>query len=411
MASMAQIPQQFQLPGPAPIQAQPGFFQGAAGAVPQGLALAQHQMALQQEQQKIQLAKQQQLIQQTDVLLKNGLEYPTLMKAFWKPIATTMNQISPDYGLDPNNPPEDLGGAFKFLSGTSDALQAGVINPQQAHAVIKGELPNFKPKAVPPGTVGENEMPGQAGYQQKLDQLLSMGPTMAKEGLPLLEATPEAQQFKSALEQQRQLAVSTQAQHQDAIRSLASSFESQSQDAKNVFDNLNVFNSQMQLSRQFAGAKDTTGAVNAEKASLLAFAQMAYPGTGRPGNMEMLENMEKSGPYGTLISQALNRIDKGEIMTDSQIKGLRQAAVAIAQARESSQTDQENTTANAIRLHGGDPSAFLRNYRPSTIHSTSPLFPSTGGGHPRIGQVVKGFKFLGGDPSEKEHWAPAGQNE
>ena len=69
---------------------------------------------------------------------------------------------------------------------------------------------------------------------------------------------------------------------------------------------------------------------------------MAYPGTGRPGNMEMLENMEKSGPYGTLISQALNKVGKGEIMTDSQIKGLRQAAVGIAQAREQSQTDQEN---------------------------------------------------------------------
>ena len=44
-------------------------------------------------------------------------------------------------------------------------------------------------------------------------------------------------------------------QDQDSIRSLTGSFESQSQDAKNVFDNLNVFNSQMQLSRQFQGVR------------------------------------------------------------------------------------------------------------------------------------------------------------
>ena len=176
----------------------------------------------------------------------------------------------------------------------------------------------------------------------------------------------------------------------------------------------------MQLSRQFLGAKDTTSAVNAEKTSLLAFAQMAYPGTGRPGNMAMLENMEKSGPYGTLIEQSLNKLSKGEIMTESQIKGLRQAAVAMAQARESSQTDQETTTAHAIAMHGGNPSAFLRNYRPSTMVSTSQLFPNPGGKMKAlIGEVRKlningkqgTYKSLGGNPSDPNNWVPAEGND
>lgn len=413
---MAQIPN-FQLPSNVTTA---NIGQGLSQGFTQGTQLNQSQQALNQQKQLQQAQIQQMQIDQNikivDSLTKNGIEYPTLMKSFWPAIATSMNKISPDYGLDPKTPPEDLGGAYKFLSGTNDALQAGVITPQQAHTVVKQGLQDFKPQSIPKDAVSggqDQQLPGQAGYQQKFDQLMSMGPHMAQAGLPMLEATPEAQQYKSALEQKKQLSVAGQAQHQDAIRSLTSSFESQSQDAKNVFDNLNVFNSMMEQSRQFQGAKDTTGAVNAEKASLLAFAQMAYPGTGRPGNMEMLENMEKSGPYGTLLSQALNKIDKGEIMTDSQIKGLRQAAVGIAQAREQSQTDQEKTTAQAIKLHGGDPQAFLRNYRPSTMASTSPLFPNqNSGSRPLIGEVRKltidgkqgMYKSLGHDGSDPDNW-------
>jgi len=411
---MAQIPNFSLGATPNPNPAFSNAIQGAQGAAQDFQAQQQLNQQAKLQQAQIQQMQTEQNIKVVDSLTKNGIEYPSLMKSFWPAIATSMNKISPDYGLDPKTPPGDLSGVFKFLSGTNDALQAGVITPQQAHTVVKQGLQDFKPNAVPSGAVQDGpQLPGQVAYQQKFDQLASLGPQLAKEGLPLLEATPEAQQYKSALAQKQQMAVAAQAQHQDAIRSLTSSFESQSQDAKNVFDNLNVFNSQMQLSRQFENAKDTTGAINAEKASLLAFAQMAYPGTGRPGNMEMLENMEKSGPYGTLISQALNKVSKGEIMTQSQIKGLRQAAVGIAEAREQSQTDQENTTAHAIALHGGNPSAFLRNYRPSTLASTSPLFPNQN--HSAIGTKKKltingkkgEYKFLGGNASDPENWVEA----
>jgi hypothetical protein len=438
---MAQLPNFQQGPQNIPVAGGP-WGQLAAG-VGQGMELGQNQQRIQQEQQKLN-------IQQIDTLLKNGIELPGLLPSFWPTIATKLNQLSPDYKLDPNNPPTNLVPFSKALSDISDGVQGGIVNMNQAHAATKQLISQSFPSAqdalgggVPSGP-SQNMTPNQPPQQQtqpqqgqpqqgqpnpvgdlmtlkaqydKASALIAGAPMSQQAGLrQQLDNSSLGQNYKKTLDQHfqslnqqytegQQNTRNQFNQDQDSIRALTGSFESQSVEAKNVFDNLNVFNSQMQLSRQFAGSKDTTGAVNAEKASLLAFAQMAYPGTGRPGNMEMLENMEKSGPYGTLIQQALNKVGKGEIMTDSQIKGLRQAAVGIAQARESSQTDQENTTAKAIQLHGGNPSAMLRNYRPSTIHSTSPLFPSQSDSKkPLIGEVVKGHRFLGGAPYDKENW-------
>lgn len=448
---MAQIPN-FSLgatPNPNP---QSMAIQGANS----GIQAFQGQQQIAQKQQEIQMAKQQQTISQVDTLLKSGMNYPGMLPTFWPAIATRMNSLSPDYKLDPNNPPENIANFAKQLSSISDGLSDKVVSPPQAHAatlrLIQSSYPppapsdgggvssspqqNMTPAQQPQGQPPQQPAQGQSPQQSpsnpltdfatlkaqydKANQLISQAPMEGPQSQEVLRKQLENSSlglnYKKALDNLGQQYGEGQQndrnkfnQDQDSIRSLTGSFESQSQDAKNVFDNLNVFNSQMQLSRQFSGAKDTTGAVNAEKASLLAFAQMAYPGTGRPGNMEMLENMEKSGPYGTLISQALNKVSKGEIMTDSQIKGLRQAAVAIAQSRELSQTDQENTISSAISMHGGNPSGFLRNYRPSSMASTSKVFPSQPSKHPLIGQTIKGFKFLGGNPSDRDNWVETGE--
>jgi hypothetical protein len=425
-----------------------------------GLQAAAQRAQQQQFQQQLAMQKQQQTISQVDTLLKSGMNYPGMLPVMWPAIATRMNSLSPDYQLDPNNPPENLKNFATQLSSISDGLQDGAFNPMQAHAATKQLIQTSYPPKAPPDVGQTAELPGPQGapvmqapqgqlsqgtpppsqgqpmpqqdplsnfaaikaQYDKANQLISQAPMegpQSQENLrKQLESSSLGLNYKKALDQ---LATTANQQYtegqqnqrnqmnqdQDSIRALTSSFENQSQDAKNVFDNLNVFNSQMNVSRQFAGANDTTGAVNAEKASLLAFAQMAYPGTGRPGNMEMLENMEKSGPFGTLIQQGLNKLSKGEIMTDSQIKGLRQAAVSIAQSREQSQSDQENTTAQAIQMHGGQPQAFLRNYRPSSLASTSKIFPSQPGKNPLIGQVVKGYKFLGGNASDPDNWIQA----
>jgi hypothetical protein len=455
-----------QIPNPSPVSVSAPQYQNPGMALQSGINAGVNNYAqiaaIQQQQQQIQMAKQQQTIQQVDTLLKSGMNYPGMLPTFWPAIATRMNSLSPDYKLDPNNPPENLPNFAKSLSSISDGLQDGAVSPPQAHAATQQLIQSSFPPKVPPD-VGQTT--GQSGPQSaapmqapqgqpqqgppqgvppqqgqpppqdpltnfaaikaqydKANQLISQAPMegpQSQENLrKQLESSSLGLNYKKALDQLattanaqygagQEMDRAKMAQDQDAVRSLTSSFESQSQDAKNVFDNLNVFNSMMNQSRQFQGAKDTTGAVNAEKASLLAFAQMAYPGTGRPGNQEMLENMEKSGPYGTLISQALNKVGKGEIMTDSQIKGLRQAAVGIAQSREQSQTDQENTTASAIQMHGANPSGFLRNYRPSSLASTSKVFPSQPSKNPLIGQVVKGYKFLGGNASDQDNWVQA----
>lgn len=410
-------PQMFQLHGPENIPMPGGPFQQLAAGVGQGLEVGQKQQALAQQHQLQQAQIQQMQIDQNikvvDSLTKNGIEYPALMKSFWPAIATSMNKISPDYGLDPKNPPEDLGGVFKFLSGTNDALQAGIITPQQAHTVVKQGLQEHKPLAVPQGAVSE-ELPGQAGYQKKFDQLASMGPHMAQAGLPLLEATPEAMQMKSALEQRKQLAVNQQTQQHETLQASAGTFMNQSEQFKTVADTFTTFNHLMQLASQTeTQGADTTAAVNAEKEALLQFAQMSYPGTGRPGNMEMLESMEKTGPFGTLIAQNLNRLNKGDVMTPKQIKGLRQAALALYQGREEQQSNLESTYSQNIKANGGDPSQFLKNLRPKSVHSTSKLFPTQTADHdPIIGHVTKkstgDYQYIGGDRHREENWAKLG---
>ncbi len=234
-------------------------------------------------------------------------------------------------------------------------------------------------------------------YKKALDQL----------------ATTANQQYTEGQQNQR----NQMNQDQDSIRSLATGFDKDTADNQNAFNNFNVFNTQMRLSNQFAGSKDTTAAVNTEKAALMAYAQMAFPGTGRPGNPEAMEEMAKSGSFGTLVQQRMNQLDKGEIMTESQVMGLRQSALGIAQAREQSHTDLENSASQGIQLHGGNPQAFLKNYRPSTLASTSKLYPNqnsqaagtikklTINGKPGTYQLLTAGG--GGDP---KNWAPVEGN-
>lgn len=119
---MAQIPN-FQLPGPAPIQQQPGLIQGIAGGIGKGLdAAAQfQQIALQRQQQQLMQAKmiqeQQQAemteklkkFQQVNELYKNT--HKKLRPAMWETVATQANSLLGTH-LDPNIMPESANDAI-----------------------------------------------------------------------------------------------------------------------------------------------------------------------------------------------------------------------------------------------------------------------------------------------------------
>jgi hypothetical protein len=402
-----------------------------------------------------------------------------LLATFWPTIASAMNKLSqdPDFQVDPRNPPQNINGWAKNTYAAMHALQNGELTPDQAHtnqiatnnefidsnaagSPINGgptqgpQLPGIGITAAsqtpvsgmggpptPPGQPSQimgpqgqppqviPKLPGQAAVEAGVAAVMN-GPQdddMIKAGLQAVKDTPEWSQFQNAQELQKQQTVAGQAhafttnendiaQSRKAIGDISSRYATGSQDFKNVADNLTVFNSQLGLSDKFAQSKDTTAAVNAEKTALLSFAQMAYPGTGRPGNMEMLENMEKSGPYGTLIEQSLNKLDKGDIMTPAQVMGLRQAGIGIYQAREANQTADEQSAAKNIIALGGDPHAYIQNVRAPGVISTSALYPSQSSDQkPAIGHQRRlkdkngnvGMRtYLGNGAGTDGNWSP-----
>ena len=472
---MAQIPQFSLGATPNPNPAAPAI-QGASIAGQDFLGIRQNQIAQQQANQQGALAKsqiQQQQIQQVDSLLKTGLSYPGLLPSFWPTIATKMNQISPDYKLDPNNPPENLTTFSKQLSDISDGVQDKVVTLPQAHTAVSQLIGQTFPSvqdalssqpdagggvasgpnqnmSVQPSQGQPQATPQQGGIQQdstqppsnpladfaslkgqydKANAFIASAPPDRQEDLrKQLENSSLGQNYRKSLDM---LATHANAQFtegqqndrnqfnqkQDNLRAAASSFPTQSQEFKNVSDNFSAFNHLMQMSSQMESqGADTTARVQAEKTALLNFAQMAYPGTGRPGNQEMLETMEKSGPVGTLIGQSLNRLDKGDVMTESQIKGLRQTALTLYQGREVQQSQLEDGYAKNIEANGGEPMAFIKDLRPQSAASTSKLFPRhTSDRDPAIGHVVtRGktkYQYLGGDKTKKENWVTLDSDE
>lgn len=471
---MAQIPN-FQLGGtqiPMPNNGQ-GFSNALIGGANVALGQQQNQIAQQQANQQGQLIQsqiQQQQIQQVDSLLKTGLSYPGLLPSFWPTIATKMNQISPDYKLDPNNPPENITTFAKQLSDISDGGNDGAVNQLQQHSAVKQLInttfpsvsdalgsgsPQGQPQqgpsqgqpmpqggppqqGIPMPQAGQPQQPPQnpltdfASLKSQFDKansyIASTPPAQQEELRKQLEASSLGQNYKKSLDtlathvnavytEGQQNDRNQMNQQQDNLRAAASSFPTQSQDFKNVSDNFTAFNHLMDMSSQMENqGTDTTARVQAEKTALLNFAQMAYPGTSRPGNPEMLETMEKSGPSGTLISQALNRLDKGDVMTSSQIKGLRQTAVTLYQGRESAQSQLENSYTQNIQANGGNPQAFIKNLRPQSVVSTSKLFPGQSTDQdPAIGHVMTTktgkYQYLGGNKANQANWAKLGDDE
>lgn len=465
MPDMGYIPpiQNFTLPGPAKIEQQPGLAQGIAAGLPTGMNMAEQAQKIAESQQEMQMKKVQQNILLVDSLLKNGQDLPGLMPYFWPTIATRMNEISPDYKLDPKNPPEDLSTWSKRLNDISTGVQSGVISMPQAHdatlhlirqsfptaqnaidptvgtpdaqgppgpSAPTGALPAEQPPQPPPIQVDQNAVPTLLEAKTKYDQSMALiaGAPVSKQ--PDLRKQLEesslgqnykallAEHFKSIDEQYSQGQQNNRNQfnqNQDTLRASANTFMSQSEKFKTVADNFSSFNHLMHLSAQMEDqGADTTATVNAEKTALLQFAQMAYPGTGRPGNPEMLESMEKSGPWGTLITQSLNKLDKGDIMTGKQLKGLRQAAVALYQGHEQQQSQLEDTYMQNIQSLGGNPANFIKNVRPQSVASTSKLFSvKSSDKDPVIGHIMhtkKGpYQYIGGDPKSKDNWAYIGE--
>lgn len=463
MPDMGYIPpiQNFTLPGPAKIEQQPGLAQGIAAGLPVGATMAEQAQKVAESQQEMQMKKVQQNILLVDSLLKNGQDLPGLMPYFWPTIATRMNEISPDYKLDPRNPPEDLSTWSKRLSDISTGVQSGVISMPQAHdatlhlirqsfptaqnaidpaagtpdaqgapAAPQGQPPpTAQPPQAPPIQVDQNAVPSLLEAKTLYDKSMALIATAPVSKQPDLRKQLEdsslgqnykallAEHFKSIDAQYSEGQQNNRNQfnqNQDILKSSAGTFMAQSEKFKTVADNFNSFNHLMHLSAQMEDqGGDTTATVNAEKTALLQFAQMAYPGTGRPGNPEMLESMEKSGPYGTLITQALNKLDKGDIMTGKQLKGLRQAAVALYQGHEQQQSQLEDTYTQNIQSLGGNPANFIKNVRPQSVASTSKLFSvKSSDKDPVIGHIMhtkKGpYQYIGGDPKSKDNWAYMG---
>lgn len=465
---MAQIPN-FSL-GATPNTNAPAMgIQGAQG----GGAQALQGIQLAQQQQQLQMQKTQQSIQQVDTLIKNGIELPGLLPSFWPTIATKMNEISPDYKLDPRNPPSNLTSFSKALSDISDGVQGGIISMPQAHSatqqLIKTSFPTAQgalgdiPTASAPGPQGPVMQPGDMGQGNQGQPGMAQPPqpgvqpsqqppspvpdlltakAQYDKGMALISQAPLSQQtnLRKQLEESslgqnyKQLTdqhfkdLSAQYsegeqnkrnemnQNNEMVKSAVSNFQSQGKEFNNVADNFSAFNHLMQLGSQMeTQGADTTATVNAEKTALLNFAQMAYPGTGRPGNAEMLDKMEKSGPYGTLIEQALNKLDKGDIMTGKQVKGLRQAALALYQGRETQHSQLENSYAQNIKQYGGNPNSLITNIRPQSVVSTSPIHQTQSSDKdPLIGHVMKtakgNYQYLGGNKADRNNWAFMGES-
>lgn len=425
----------------------------------------------QQQQQQLNIQKQQQTIAQVDTLLKNGMNYPGMLPTFWPAIATRMNSLSPDYQLDPNNPPDNLKNFTTQLSSISDGVQDKAVSLDQAHAATKQLIQSSFPQPAPdtsggvpsgpqqnmtpaqpqgqPGMApqGQPQQPGAQAPQppsnpltdfasikaqyDKANQLISQAPMEGPQSQDALRKQLESSSlglnYKKALDSLAQSINSQYSegqqnnrnqtnQNNEMAKAAVSNFQAQGKEFNNVADNFSAFNHLMQLGNQMEGqGADTTATVNAEKTALLNFAQMAYPGTGRPGNQAMLESMEKSGPYGTLISQYLNRLDKGDIMTQTQIKGLRQTALALYQGRETQHSQLEDSYTKNLHQYGANPQALLGNMRPQSVMSSSKLYPTQSSDEdPLIGHVrqfAKGPKmYLGGNKADNNNWADTGDS-
>ena len=175
---MAQIPN-FQLGATPDPQAFSRSFQQVGSTMNQTAqnamqnVQARQQMSLQQQQ--LDQQQQQQTISQVDTLLKSGMNYPGMLPTFWPAIASRMNSLSPDYKLDPNNPPENLPNFAKQLSSISDGLSDKVVSPPQAHAATMQLIQSSYPAPTPPDA-------GQGGASP------------APQGTSTMQAPPQGQQ-------------------------------------------------------------------------------------------------------------------------------------------------------------------------------------------------------------------------
>ena len=435
---MAQIPQ-FSL-GATPTTANIG--QGINEGLNQGYSSYLAQQALAQKQQELEMAKQQQTISQVDTLLKAGLNYDGMLPSLWPAIATRMNTLSPDYKLDPSNPPENIQSFAKRLSSISDGLNDKVFSPPQAHNAtvqliqdsfpqpVAGTMDNSgqpvtqAPQGQPSQQPGMAPAQGQPTPQQgapqpqqppsnpltdfatikaqydKANQLISQAPMEGPQSQEVLRKQLESSSlglnYKKALDQ---LATTANQQYtegeqnnrnlfnqnQDSVRNLGSSFTTNNETSNQTFKQFGVFDSQMNTSDRLRGASDTTGSVQAERSAMFALSQMMFSGSQRPGSPEMMESMANSGSLGTLFKQAAGRWKTGDIMTPEQVLGAKQTAFGILSPTESKLSDDEVSTANAISTHGADARGFIKDMRPSYLASTSKIFPQNAS--PNLPQV------------------------
>jgi hypothetical protein len=466
---MAQIPN-FSLGATQIPYANPGegLMRGAAA----GGQLALNQQTVQQGQQALDMQKQQQTISQVDTLLKSGMNYPGMLPTFWPAIASRMNSLSPDYKLDPNNPPENLPNFAKQLSSISDGLSDKVVSPPQAHAatmqLIQSSYPSpapadggggpqqsptqsAGPQSAPPmqgqpqqTPMGQGAQPQQtpadplsnfAAVKARFDsanQLISQAPMEGPQSQEVLrKQLAESSlgiEYKKALDQ---LATTANAQygasqenarfdteqHTQHVNAQQTLFKEQSLDnAGASTDYVNAIttlsNPLMQQNVNSLTPPQKQAVVQAERNAIIKAVQAETPASKRPVNFNAEEQLQSGGSAVSKWKSMWHQVTTGSPLTLDMLTGLRSQLVDGHLAVDADQTQKENSSAQLAQAQGVHPQEFIQNKRASpNFVSTSQYFPSKGTpSKPLVGEVRKGYKFLGGDGSNGNNWIPVATN-
>lgn len=447
---MAQIPN-FSL-GATPTNANLG--QGIATGVDQGAQLMQRQ-------QELEMAKQQQTIQQVDTLLKSGIQLPGLLPSFWPTIATKMNSLSPDYKLDPNNPPPNLLTFSKSLSDISDGVNGGVVSMPQAHnattQLIKQNFPTAQdalgaPDAgggVPSGP-GQNMSPAQPpaqgpqgappqGGPQSFDQMdfptleklygqanaiipnaPTEGPQSQANLRDQLANSPLGIEYKKRVDLNGQTTLADKAHQQSNMDAARSLFSTNADESRNALQNGNTFIYSMQGTRgaNLDDPQVKQDIAQKEQSAFTSYIQMNFPGSRRPANFEAIDAAKDVGSLGTQYEQMYNRLKTGQPLTPGQANALTSSGLDIIQSREKNLSDLETAAANNAQSQGVDPNGVLTNFRPSNFVSTSKFYPAQSSDvAPLIGHTYSHpdgskYRYAGGNKKAKDakgspvNWLP-----
>jgi len=433
----------------------------------------QAQAAAQQTQIQSQIAK-------IDPFLKMAIDRPKIAPYLWPTIATSINQLSPDYQLDPSNPPADLKGYLATVNDAMVPVQNGELRPDQGHQIMlqankqympptpaqmntdasgniipgggvtsgpnqnmssvsqpppqtpqggpTGAAPMGTPTGAPQGQPQQPPMlPGEAAVRSGLAAVANGPEDQQDKGLAFVKSTPEYQQMTNAGELRKQAALQYQTQgfqggqnqmnrNLDAAKQIGHTYTDDTKDFQVIASNTKSFFGQLDAADHAIATGDTTAAAADQQTAISYLAHILNPGTGRPGNPDILASLEKTGSYGKLLEQGMNRAKSGEPMLPVQTSAFRQAVSNIYLSNEVTQTGFEQSAAKRLIDAGQNPTTFIPDYRIPGFESTSGLYPSQSSDQdPAIGHTkqIMGddgnpatIQYHGGNKSARISWHP-----